>query len=571
MAELTTDQQRALAIASAKLKLQGQNIGPTIDAARQQEMERLQTGVTGERVPGIERQFTAEAQAAGAPPGMVFDSRTGQMVDTAAAAERMGGGQQAAATALMAIPGVGEFIDNLFGQARQAQTGENPDIAASTTRQAREQFREAHPIGAPALEFGSSLAATLPAAAAIGGGSLLANTGRSLGQRVGIGAGVGAGAGAIEGGLSGAGRADLGGRLEGAKEGATIGALFGGALGAAGTLTSAGLSSAWKRIKSGAAPKPPTTAGLQAAKTNAYRAVDSSGFVIPANDFDGMLTQTYRALDGLDYNPDTDTQIKAVVRALENKFGDDMTLGTLDKLRQLAWRRVKNSDDQQRALASSIVAQIDNLIDNVGAGDAMDTARSANARWRKALAFEDAWERAERQTAATGSGGNILNKARQAINRIIDGNDSRFFSAGELDLMKTYVEGDTLENVLRRMGKLAPGGNGLMSALNLGAVAVNPAMLAVTAGATGAKALADKSAQRGFTALRDAVATGVLPAARTSTALTAPTAAALGATASATGQQQGPTTAKERGIELFNSGVTDPAEIRAVLQSEGFL
>jgi hypothetical protein len=57
-----------------------------------------------------------------------------------------------------------------------------------------------------------------------------------------------------------------------------------------------------------------------------------------------------------------------------------------------------------------------------------------------------------------------------------------------------------------------------MAALNLGAVAVDPTMLAVSAGATAAKAAADRSAMQGAKRLQDMLATGQTPQAATSQA-----------------------------------------------------
>ena len=93
--------------------------------------------------------------------------------------------------------------------------------------------------------------------------------------------------------------------------------------------------------------------------------------------------------------------------------------------------------------------------------------------------------------------------------------------------MDNFVRGDIGENVLRRIGKLSPNGNGLMQALNLAAVAVDPTAIAGSAAATFAKDAADRSAMRGADSLQDMVATGQAPAAAPTTAAGIPAGAAI--------------------------------------------
>lgn len=45
---------------------------------------------------------------------------------------------------------------------------------------------------------------------------------------------------------------------------------------------------------------------------------------------------------------------------------------------------------------------------------------------------------------------------------------------------------------MRNIGKLSPSGNGLMTALNIGAIATNPYMAVVTVAGASAKALSDR-------------------------------------------------------------------------------
>lgn len=257
----------------------------------------------------------------------------------------------------------------------------------------------------------------------------------------------------------------------------------------------------------------PTIENLRSLKTQAYRDVDAADVKFTPQQTDDLIARAQRAMDDVNYVPEVDLQSKAALKMLEGQRGKALSLGQLDKLRQGLYTRY-NADKSQVGILG-IIDEIDNVIQsNTSGGELMAAARLANARFKKAELLDDAFTRAADQTASTGSGGNILNKYRQAVTSIINNpRKARWFSADEIDTMRNFIRGSTPENLLRLGGKLSPSGNGLMAALNLGAVAVDPAMLAVTAGATAAKSLADRSAIQGAQRLQEMLATGQMPAA----------------------------------------------------------
>ena len=120
--------------------------------------------------------------------------------------------------------------------------------------------------------------------------------------------------------------------------------------------------------------------------------------------------------------------------------------------------------------------------------------------------------KAQDQAGASGSGGNVVNKYRQAMTTIINSKrDSKYFSKDEIELMRKFVRGDVKDNALRLVGKLSPTGNGLMQALNIAAIASNPQMvLGTIAGAT-AKVKSEKSAMKSVDEILDMIATGLPP------------------------------------------------------------
>lgn len=258
--------------------------------------------------------------------------------------------------------------------------------------------------------------------------------------------------------------------------------------------------------------KRPTLENLKATKNAAYNAVDNAGVRFSPDDMKGLYDRVSKIAADADFDDAADPQTKAVLSLLERRQGEEMSLSRLDKIRQTLWRRYHQSGDKEGIILDAIW-EIDGLIENSASGnDAMQAARLANSKYSKAKLLEEAFRKARLQTSATGSGGNILNKYRQAVVSIVTNpKHSRWFSPEEIALMERFVEGDDVENALRKIGKLSPGGNGLMTALNVYAASVDPTMLTLTGAASAAKAGADASAMRGSEGLLDAVSTGVIP------------------------------------------------------------
>ena len=241
----------------------------------------------------------------------------------------------------------------------------------------------------------------------------------------------------------------------------------------------------------------PITPNLKAVKQAAYKQVDDMGAAFSAKDTDDLYAQVRNIFDDGNYVSGVDKQSDAVLALLEKKAGSEMTLSQLDKIRQNLFKRYDAAKNETHILDA--IDAVDDLIRTRGAAsDAMNAARVANARFKKAELLDLAFQKADDQVASTGSGGNVMNKYKQAVTSIINNpRQAKWFHPSEIDMMRAFVRGTMSENVMRRVGKLAPGGNGLMLALNLGAAAVEPSMLAVTAGATASKALADRKTIKG--------------------------------------------------------------------------
>jgi hypothetical protein len=332
-----------------------------------------------------------------------------------------------------------------------------------------------------------------------------------------LGAGVGGAAGlAMEAvpGLSDQGESEL-------AQSALLGAQFAvpelaGASSVASRAAGVGARTAPKAVETAykASVAKPSVDSLRAAKTAAYKAVDEAGetFDVPA--MAALRDRVKADLSDGNYVPGVDTQTDAVVSLLDRKADQPMTLGQLDKLRQEMFRRLAKAPNEV-GIRDAIDAVDEMIASNTVSGGLMEAARLANSRYKKVEMLDLAFQKAADQTASTGSGGNILNKFRQAVTSIIDNpKRAKWFSADEIATMRAFVQGTRGENALRLVGKLSPDGNGLMMALNLFGASVTGGMsLGITAAAVGAKALADSGATRASTRLMGKVSGASAPAA----------------------------------------------------------
>jgi hypothetical protein len=255
----------------------------------------------------------------------------------------------------------------------------------------------------------------------------------------------------------------------------------------------------------------PSVETLKDAKNAAYRAVDESGVKLPSGVADDIVSRANAAAASRNYVPDVDRQTLAALKTLENQSGKSLTVGELDKIRQGLSKRYSSARNEVAIL--DMIDIVDDAIQNApGGGELMTAARVANSKFKKSELIENAFQKAADQTAAAGTGGNLVNKYRQAVSNIINNpRQAKYFSQEEIDFMRNFVQGNTTENMMRLVGKLSPDSSGLMAFLNLGAVATNPAMIGASMTGALAKRGAESSAMRGAESIKDMLATGQVP------------------------------------------------------------
>lgn len=352
-----------------------------------------------------------------------------------------------------------------------------------------EEYRAASPGMALSSEIGGAL---LSPAALFKLPGLLAQAGPAVKSMF---------TGGVAGSTYAAGTAESGERIEAAKDAFIPSALF-GLGGQVVARTGVGALQAASR----AANRKPTLDSLKRVKDEAYKAVDESGLMFGPDDMADLLVRSSKVVADLDYDPLANTAVAQVQRLLEKKAPLATSLGQLDKLRQKMWRISNGATPDDQMMIRQVIDEVDQLIDrgprmpagmpSQKIGDVMSAARRAHANFKKAELLSNAFEKAALETKSTGSGGNILNKYRQAVKKVLTSKDARFFSPAEIDMMKKFVEGTPSSNFLRWVGKLSPSGNGLMFALHAFGVAMNPATAAIAGTGVLAKTMSDSRTKR---------------------------------------------------------------------------
>lgn len=302
---------------------------------------------------------------------------------------------------------------------------------------------------------------------------------------------------------------------------ATSGAIYGGtdaaiqgqnigqgaALGAGAGLIGQGAASALTGAASRVAgafnrrPQIPTQPELREAANRAYAASEQAGVVVRPDAVTRLRQNVEKSLAEFGYAPEIQPGVAGVLNGLARAEGQNVTLKGLDTLRKTAGHLRGSSDASTRAVGNRLVNEIDDFLRNLGPADvltgnssagvgALQEARRLWQRSAKADTLADALGKAELRAASTGSGGNIDNATRQNVRRVLE--KGRGWTPDEQAALREIVTGTPSQNALRQAGKLAPGGNGLMTALNLGAVVANPWMALASAGGAASKYAADR-------------------------------------------------------------------------------
>lgn len=380
--------------------------------------------------------------------------------------------------------------DELMGSVAGAVGGDKD----FTTEYSRARY-DASMRDRPGLTFASELTGSLVSPGGISGKSkTLFGAARSGAVKGGIGGGV-AGFAGSEGGVDA--------RLEGLGDGAFVGTLFGAAspyaLQAVKGLGNKTYEALWRR-----SAKEPISSNLKATADASFDMLEKSGHRYSNDMIDDLQLRILGAQDEWNYTGQ-EAHIEAALKVLEPfttnkwqaKYPKGMSVGQLQTLYQDMFRVYKkglgpNDKNYDPRIGKMLDAIDDTIKSHPSTDDLYRTAKADWAKYKKTLAIEEAFDRANRGTNISGSGGNSANNYKRAINQIINNKRlSGFFADKELEVMKDFVNGGYDDKLTRLVGKMSPSGNGLM-------LTMHALMGAQTGGATlplaGAGALAKASA-----------------------------------------------------------------------------
>lgn len=349
----------------------------------------------------------------------------------------------------------------------------------------------------PAMSVAGNVAGAVSGAGKVGAGMIARAP--SFVSAVGRSAAVGAALGGANGYLG----AGDGQRTEGGAKGAAFGGVVGGAVGP--------VARVMQRVGNGAAKAAePVLANVERAKTAAYDAVGKSGVKYKPEAFVRLADGVESALAKAGVNPMRHPRAASMaedIRKLADE-GHAPTLTQLDQLRQVVNRDVVSATDKaERFMGRQIVDTIDKFIEGSPGGGLMVAARKGNAAFRKLEAVDTAVTKAKNRAGGTGSGGNVDNATRQNLRVVMEKTPG--LSPEERAAFEKVVNGSGAgQAILRSVGKMSPGGNGLNSMIGTVATMANPAVGFPILAATGAKLAADAMTTRNVRALRQAIAAG---------------------------------------------------------------
>jgi hypothetical protein len=127
--------------------------------------------------------------------------------------------------------------------------------------------------------------------------------------------------------------------------------------------------------------------------------------------------------------------------------------------------------------------------------------------------FEDMMKKADLDAGQVGASASLVDKQRNAMRSIIKSPARRAqFEPSEIQVMDAFVRGTIPEKVMRVLGKFSPTtGNPFTAFMNLGAIYLNPPMIAASLGAVASRSGAAISASNQFKKVKDQIVSG-LPA-----------------------------------------------------------
>lgn len=269
----------------------------------------------------------------------------------------------------------------------------------------------------------------------------------------------------------------------------------------------------------------PSLKAIEGMKNEAYKLADDMGVTYSPDGFADLVARIETRLANEGVDSVLHQRATRNLKRIQDRVGDQpITMQELDRIRQFTRRDVVNSsqaggtpgaNDGEMRLGMLVIDEIDDFIENGASAigrngeegsEAIRRARSLNTVWRKSQMLQDAFDNAQLRAASTGTGGNFENALRQELRKILQNPKKvRGFNDSERKMMRAAIEGNSIQNIQRLIGKFSPEGNGLMGMMGVGGTFAHPGFAAVPLTGFIMKRLAEKGAKKGFENLDEAV------------------------------------------------------------------
>jgi len=245
------------------------------------------------------------------------------------------------------------------------------------------------------------------------------------------------------------------------------GAAFGAAGGVAGEAIANAIGGATRFAKNSSVLRSaPTRDELKAAEKAAYAAADLPNTTVTQPAMQRLATEVRSNLAAANADPLIAPTAARVADRVTEQATSPQALQQVENLRKLSGRignKLVAPEDLRGG--QNIVNSIDDFYSRLTPADVIGRdpqasvaklleARAASAAGKRSDTITTAVEKAERQASKGGSGANLDNAIRQRIASLLDNpNKTRGFSEAEKQQMQRIVEGGSLQNLLRLLGK----------------------------------------------------------------------------------------------------------------------
>lgn len=267
----------------------------------------------------------------------------------------------------------------------------------------------------------------------------------------------------------------------------------------------------------------PTVDDLRTAAQAAYQQAEQAGLVIAGDAYDDLMIRLMNDVRQQGFDEQLHPRANAALtRLLTEADGQPLTLQDADILRRVVQGAARSLEPDEQRIAGIIQDALDDFLENLSpqqimAGDAqagvaaLQEARSLWARMRKTELLEQLEYRAQNAVGANYTAAGLETAIRQQFRSLANSRNMSRFTPEEQEAILDIVRGGPIQNALRRLGAFAPTGffGGAFGAL--GAMNLEPSMMALTTAGAAARGASRAMNNSSVDRLQAMVRTGQAP------------------------------------------------------------